>query len=169
MSTDDQTLNERLAALAQRYAQLLVAHLGERLVSVALYGSVARDAADARSDIDLFVVIRDLPAGAFARREIVGPVRQALLPDLDELWEAGVYADFNEVLRTPQEAERFHLLYLDMSREGVLLYDRDGFLAGRLARVRERLDELGAVQRQWGDVTYWDLKPDFAPGDVIAL
>ena len=169
MSNDIQTLNGKLSDLARRYAHLLLEQLGERLVSVALFGSVARGGANARSDIDLFVVIRDLPAGAFRRREVVRPVREALLAELETLWQAGVYADFCEVLRTPQEAERFHLLYLDMTVEGLLLYDREGFLADRLAQVRERLGELGSRRRQMGDVTYWDLKPDFVPGEAITL
>jgi predicted nucleotidyltransferase len=169
MSIDNQTLNAKLTDLARRYAQLLVEQLGERLVSVALFGSVARGTADAHSDIDLFVVIRNLPTGAFRRREVVGPVREALLAELETLWQVGAYADFSEVLRTPQEAERFYLLYLDMTEEGLLLYDRDGLLANRLARVRERLEELGSKRRQMGNVTYWDLKPDFVPGEVITL
>jgi hypothetical protein len=74
-----------------------------------------------------------------------------------------------EVLRTPAEAGRFHLLYLDMMLEAQLLYDRDGFMAARLTRVRERANELGAMRRKIGDVSYWDLKPDFVPGEVIVL
>jgi predicted nucleotidyltransferase len=162
-------LNDKLKDLAQSYTRLLREHLGERLVSVALFGSVARGTAHARSDIDLFLVIRDLPTGAFSRRRVVQPVREALLPRLDDLWQAGIYADFVEVLRTPQEAERFHLLYLDMAAEAILLYDAKGFLSDRFARVRARLAELGATRRQLGDVTYWDLKPDFEPGQVITL
>ena len=133
---DDQQLNGKLADLAQRYARLLHKQLGERLVSVALFGSVARGTAKAHSDIDLFVVICDLPTGAFRRREIVEPTRQRLIPELEKLWQAGIYADFVEVLRTPQEAEHFHLLYLDMMNEALLLFDRDGFLASRLDQAR---------------------------------
>jgi hypothetical protein len=162
-------LTDRLEALARRYAHLLHDRLGERLVTVALFGSVARHTADAHSDIDLFVVVRDLPPGAFRRREVVEPVREALLPDLEKLWQEDVYADFVEVLRTPEEAQRFHFLYLDMAEEAVLLYDRDHFFADRLARVRERMEALGATRRQVGHVTYWDMKPDFVPGEVISL
>jgi predicted nucleotidyltransferase len=162
---DKQELNQKLTDLARCYTQLL----GERLVSVALFGSVARGTAHEHSDIDLFVVIKDLPVGAFARREVVEPVHQALLPELNKLLQASIYTDLIEVLRTPEEAGRFHMLYLDMMLEAQLLCDRDGFMEERLARVRQRADELGARRRQLGDVSYWDLKPDFVPGDVIAL
>ena len=162
-------LNDVLTDLARRYTRLLREDLGERLISVALFGSVARGTAHAHSDIDLFVVIRDLQAGAFRRHEVVQLVREALLPELSELWQAGIYADFVEVLRTPQETERFHLPYPDMATEALLLYDWEGFLADQLARVRVRLAELDSTQRQISDVTYWDLKPDFEPGQVITL
>jgi len=169
MELDHQVLNRKLASLAHRYAELLLRQLDEQLVSVVLFGSVARRTAHERSDIDLFVVIQDLPVGAFARRAVVEPVHQTLQPELDKLLRANIYTDLIEVLRTPEEAGRFHLLYLDMMLDAQLLYDRDNFMESRLARVRERADELGAIRRQIGDVSYWDLKPDFVPGEVIAL
>ena len=169
MVLDHNKLNQELVALARRYAQLLEIQLDKRLITVALFGSVARGTADDHSDIDLFVVIRDLPTGAFARREVVESVHRALQPELAKLLQSNVYTDLIEVLRTPEEAEHFHLLYLDMMLEAQLLYDRDGFMQDRLAQVRERADELGAIRRQTGDGYYWDLKPDFVPGEIIAL
>jgi uncharacterized protein len=164
-----QELNDQLQALAHRYAHLLQNELGDRLVAVALFGSVARHAANTHSDIDLFVVIRDLPAGAFRRRTMLEPVRQAILPELETLWQSGVYTDFVEVIRTPEEAQRSHLLYLDMMDEALLLYDRGHFLADLLSRFRRRLEVLGARRRQLGNITYWDIKPDFVPGENITL
>jgi predicted nucleotidyltransferase len=171
MSTvlDYRTLNQTLKTLALRYTQLLEQELGERLVSVALFGSVARGTANEYSDIDLFVVIKDLPTGAFARREVVEPVHQALLPELNKLLLSGIYVDLIELLRTPTEADRFHMLYLDMMLEAQLLYDRNGFMGRRLDHVRQRANELGATRRQAGEEWYWDLKPDFVPGEVIVL
>ena len=166
---DNQELNDKLLDLAHRYTRLLEKLIDERLVSVALFGSVARGTANGHSDIDLFVVIKDLPAGAFSRREVVEPVHQALLPELQTLLQANIYTDLIEVLRTPEEAGRFHLLYLDMMLEAQLIYDRDGFMEDRLASVRERANELGAIRRQIGDISYWDLEPDFVPGKVISL
>jgi hypothetical protein len=87
----------------------------------------------------------------------------------DKLLQAGIYTDLIEVLRTPEEAGRFHMLYLDMMLEAQLLYDRDDFMKERLAQVRRKAQELGSTRRQIGDAFYWDLKPDFVPGEVIAL
>lgn len=162
-------LSTRLWKLAERYAQVAQEVLGENLTSVVLFGSVARGEAHERSDIDLFVVARELPKGAFRRRELLEPIRARLEPELRELWKRGIYTDFVEVIRSEEEAQRFHTLYLDMTEEAVILYDRDGFFAGILERVRRKLRELGAQRKKLGKVWYWDLKPDYKPGEVIDL
>ena len=162
-------LNAILYELAQRYTELALELLGEQLTSVALYGSVARGQAGPASDIDLFVVLREAPRGALRRRALLEPVRQQLTADLEPLWDRGIYTDFVEVIRSEEEARRFHPLYLDMTLEAELLYDRDGFLAGVLDGVRQRLKALGARRLSLGRIHYWDLKPTLRPGEVIEL
>lgn len=149
-SPEPEPRNARLRALAEKYVQVARETLGENLTSVVLFGSVARGEAHARSDIDLFLVARALPKGAFRRRELLEPVRARLEPELAELWKMGIYADFSELLRTEEEARRFHGLYLDMTEEAVVLYDRGGFFAGVLERVRGKLRELGAQRKRLG-------------------
>ncbi|MBI4489840.1 MAG: nucleotidyltransferase domain-containing protein [Deltaproteobacteria bacterium] len=166
---DRVALTETLRGLADRYAGVAQEVLGDNLTSVVLFGSVARGEAGPRSDVDLLVVCRDLPRGAFRRREALGPIRERLQEDLDRLWAEGITTDVIEVIKTEAEARRTHLLYLDMTEEAVLLFDRDGFFGDVLAGLRRRLTELGAVRRRLGDVRYWDLKPDFKPGEVIEL
>ena len=162
-------LNQHLLGLARRYTDCALESLGENLTSVVLFGSVARGEARGESDIDLLVVAGDLPRGAFDRRELVAPARERLLPELEALWEQGMYIDFAEVIKTEAAAQRFHLLYLDLTEEGVLLYDRNGFFAGVLEAVRQRLIELGARRRRLGQIVYWDLKPDLKPGEKLEL
>jgi len=162
-------LNAQLRTLAEAYTHALQETLGERLVSVALFGSVARGEAGPHSDIDLFVVLEEAPHGMTRRRALLEPARQAITSLLEPLWDRGVYTDVVEIIRTRAEARRFHPVYLDMTEEAVLLYDKDGFLAGVLERLRRRLRELGARRKRLGHIRYWDLKPDFRPGEVIEL
>ncbi len=163
------TLNQTLRHLAERYAATAQEVLGENLTSVVLFGSVARGEARPDSDIDLLVICRELPGGAFRRQEVLEPVRKRFQIELDRLWEQGCYADFTGVIKTEMEAQKTHLLYLDMTEEAVILFDRGEFFARVLARLRERLRELGAQRKQLGRIRYWDLKPDFKPGEVIWL
>ncbi len=162
-------LNRQLMDLARKYAQVARQQLGDRLVSVALFGSVLRGEAGPASDIDILVVLENPPTGMFRRRSLLEPVRQALTPVLEELWTRGLLVDFCEVIRSREEARRFHPLYLDMVDRVMLLYDRDRFLEQVLAAFRRRLEALGARRGSHAGVIYWDLKPDFRPGDVIEL
>ena len=56
-----------------------------------------------------------------------------------------------------------------MTEEAIILYDKNAFFAGLLERLRRRLQELGARKKRIGKAWYWDLKPDFRPGEVIEL
>lgn len=155
--------------LAKRYSAAAQEVLGDRLVSIALYGSVARDQAGPVSDIDLYVVLQEAPSGMLARRRLLDPVRESLTPNLERLWMQGIYTDFIEVIRTRDEARRFHPLYLDMSREAILLYDRDRFLETLLENVRAHLERGGAERIAMGRFWYWDLKRASPPEEVPDL
>jgi len=160
-------LNATLLSLAHRYATAAQETLGDNLISIALYGSVARGQATPSSDIDLFVVLQEAPSGMLARRRRLQPVRDSLTSELEDLWMQGIYADFIEVIRSRTEAQQFHPLYLDMSQEAVLLYDRDQFLHTLLEKVRERLQRAGAQRRPVGRYWYWDLKQADLSGEVV--
>lgn len=159
-------LNACLHDLAKRYATKAKEALGDRLVSIALFGSVARGQAGPVSDIDLFVVLHEAPPGMLSRRRLLDPVRESLTPELEGLWNQGMYIDFVEVIRTRSEAEKFHPLYLDMSREAILLYDRDRFLDTLLAMVKEQLVRDGAERIVMGNFWYWDLSGSSVPEEA---
>lgn len=79
-------LNEQLRRLAEEYARVAREVLGDSLTSVVLFGSVARGEAGYSSDIDLLVVCRELPRGAFRRRRLVEPIGERLQASLCQLW-----------------------------------------------------------------------------------
>jgi len=162
-------LNAALHDLAKRYAAAAQKALGDRIVSIALYGSVARNEAHPSSDIDLYVVLQEAPSGMLGRRRLLESVRESLTQELEVLWKQGIYADFVEVIRTKDEARKYHPLYLDMSREAILLYDRDLFLETLLAKVEERLKREGADRKVMGKFWYWDLLRSSISGEVAEL
>jgi predicted nucleotidyltransferase len=160
---------ELLRHLARQYAQALDDLLGPSLVSVVLFGSAARGEAHAHSDIDLLVIVEDLPPNRLAQHEIVAPADALLEPHLADLRRRGVLVDMSPILKTPQQVLRMPPLLLDMVEDAVILYDRHECFAGVLVRLRASLARLGARRVTRGAIRYWELKPDYRPREIFEL
>ncbi|MDA2927678.1 nucleotidyltransferase domain-containing protein [Acidobacteria bacterium AH-259-G07] len=164
-----ETLVETFRKLSEVYAETLQAALAERLISVVLFGSVARGEATPFSDIDLLVVAEGLPRGRFARRRLLQKADDAVEEELWALREQGAAVDVCVIIQTPQEAKIIRPFYLDFVEDAVILYDRRGFFNQVLAELKRSLKRLGARRLHMGNVRYWDLKPDLTPGEIFEL
>lgn len=121
----------RLNAARER----IVAHFGERLVGLALFGSHARGDAKSDSDLDLFVVAGGLDANPMSRDV---PLYEPPLPTGPPL---------ALLLRTPEEfLADVAPLDLDLALDARVLFERDGFLTRHLARLRELVSEADLVR-----------------------
>jgi len=135
---------------------------GPDLVSVVLFGSWVRGEGRAESDLDLLVVIRGLAGGRFERYR---PVHELARKVSEELADR-----LSLIVSTPDGAEHVKPYYLGMLSGHVMLRDVGGFFAAILDRLERRLRELGARRHVDEDgYEYWDLKPDWKPGDVVTL
>lgn len=162
-------LNGALRALAIRYGEVARERLGNALVSILLFGSVARGEADRYSDIDLLLVIEGAPQGRFARMARLEEVAAEVEAVRTRLWRQGIYTDFSVLVLTPEEAIKTRPIYLDMVEDGVLLWDRGGFFSGVLERLRQRLKALGSRRLRKGRTRYWLLTSASRPGERIEL
>jgi uncharacterized protein len=139
--------------------------LGSRLVSLVLFGSVARGDARESSDIDLLVIARAFPTSLAERRR---PLIEGWLALRRERGLPAV--EWNLVTKTPDEARDHSPLYLDMVEDAVLLVDHEHFFAAVLERMRQRMRELGSRRVFLPDGSwYWDLCPSFRFGQVVEL
>jgi len=141
----------------------------ERLISLVVYGSVARGTFTLASDVDFLVVANSLPPGRIPRVREFDAVETALQPSLQECRRVGWNVELSPIFKTTSEAERGSPLFLDMIDDARILFDRDHFFANRLEKLRKRLRALGSRRIWSGNIWYWDLKPDYKPGDVIEL
>ncbi len=160
---------EPYRSILLKLVEVLELRFGDDLVSVVLFGSVARGEARPDSDVDLIIVIRNLPRGRFRRQDLFMEVEKELEPLLKELEEQGYYIEFSPILKTPEEASKVVPLYLDLVEDAVLLYDRDDFFRNILENLRRRLRELGAERVKFGKLWYWRLKRDYRFGEVIEI
>lgn len=142
---------------------------GERLVSLAVFGSVARGRMRPDSDIDLLLVVRDLPHGRMARVREFDAVEKRLAPCLDTAAAAGTNTCLSPIFKSPEELQRGSFLFLDMTDQARILADTDDCLAGYLNALSRRLAAQGAQRVAKGGGYYWKLKPDFKWGDRIEL
>lgn len=141
------------------------ASLGPRLLSLILFGSVARGTAHETSDIDLLVIVEGLPRSLRDRRQVLLDewssvrARERLRP-----------VEWNLIVKPPEEARAHSPLYLDLVEDVILLVDRDGFFEAVLSSMRARMQELGSRRVFLPDGTwYWDLKPDFRFGEIVEI
>ena len=117
----------------------------------------------------VLVVCESLPNGRMKRIEEFQHIEDELDTLLHELKLHGCFVSLSPIIKTREEALKGSPIFLDMVEDAVILYDKDGFFAGVLKRLRIRLDALGAKRVWRGSAWYWDLKPDFEPGEVFEL
>ena len=115
-------------SLLQHYEALLEAVLAElrrgyrdRLVAVAVFGSVGRGTPRDDSDVDLLIVARDPPRRRLRRVEQFLPMEARLERDLGSVQEDGTPVMLSPIFRTPAEVERRSALFLDMVEDARIL------------------------------------------------
>ncbi len=162
-------LKEIFEELLSKIVTATHAVYGDRLAAIACYGSVARGTMRHDSDVDLLIVARDLPRGRLKRLEEFEAVEATVAEDIRGAASRGVHTTLSPIMKTLEEVRAGSPLFLDMVEDARVLYDGDGVLERRLARLRNRLAELGAKRIWTGNAWYWDLKPDYEPGEVFEL
>ena len=126
--------NEILNALLNE----LLNYFGDKFISLVVYGSVARGEARKNSDIDILLVIKDLPSSRFARQELFMRIEERIKKVLNKYYKKNYFIDFSPILKTPEEAERITPLYLDMVEDAVIIFDRD-FFCKSINQVKEKI------------------------------
>lgn len=131
---------------------------GERLISLAVFGSMGRGTARPDSDVDILLIVEGLSHWRMERVDEFKPIESAL---------NGVV--LSPVLKTQEEINNGSPLLLDMVEDAVILYDREYFLQNALNSLRENLARLGAKRIWRGENWFWDLKPDYQRGEVFEV
>lgn len=163
------SIHDHVERLLTEVTPRVRAQYGDRLVSLVVFGSMGRGTPRPDSDLDLLIVAEGLPDGRVARAEDFAPIERGLASYLVAARRAGFTTECSPVFKTPAEVLAGTPLFLDMIDDARILFDREGFFASALDRLRQRLTRLGARRIWRGNAWLWDLKPDYQPGDVFEL
>ena len=159
--------------LLQNLTKRLCREFGSSIVSVVLFGSVARGTAGKHSDIDVLIIYDEERVSRKAFRDRFIAIRSTLM---SELMEATGCPDIfslpfiSSVLLSRSEADDAPYVLLDVVDEGIVLFDPAGFFARTRKRILRRLRRLGARRFFLEDGTwYWNLKPDARLNEKITI
>ncbi|MEM2184681.1 MAG: nucleotidyltransferase domain-containing protein [Candidatus Methanomethylicia archaeon] len=157
--------------LIKRYCELLLDYFGDRLISIMLFGSIARGDWSRDSDIDILIVVdgwNDKPI--WVRIGELKNVKK-MLEDTFEFkraLNAGFWPIIQNYPLSLEEAKRFNRIYLDAIIDGIILYDKNDFLRNVLDKIRRRMEALGSMRITLPNGKfYWVLKGDIIAGEVI--
>jgi hypothetical protein len=157
--------------LAEEYAQRVKAHFGDSLVSICFFGSVARGEASPESDVDVLTIAEHLPKDYGLRIRETSRIHELLrkAQAYRRLRSEGRSAFISDLYLTPEETQSHPPILLDIADHGIIVYDRDGFLAEVLEDIRARLRQLGGRRVQARKGYYWVLRPDARPTEVVEI
>ncbi len=151
---------------------LLNSFFGEKLISVVVFGSVARGDAKPSSDTDILVVAENLPKRISEKMEIMAKILIRLrdTQTYKELRKKGINTWVQFYPLTLEEAKIHRPIYLDMVEDAVILVDKDNFIEAVFMSLRRRLGELKARRIYLENGTwFWDLKPDIKRGEAVEI
>jgi predicted nucleotidyltransferase len=150
------------------FKQSLLERFSSNLISLVLFGSVARGSAKQESDIDLLIILKDAPDSYYKCLEPVVDIELKLRKEAFET--TGTTAMFSSIILSKKEAMQNRNIFLDMLDASIILYDKGDFFKNRLKDLEKRLLKLGSKKVILEDKTwYWNLKPDSVPWEVIEL
>ena len=152
-------ISPRFVKPAEEAVRQLKEKYQQDLISVVLYGSVARREEKETSDLDLFIVLKGPFRFVSKRREVYDLLSQ-ITPDVF----------FSPMIMDENEVKKLQPIHFELYADGIVLYDSGDFMKKILRRVGEIIKELGSTRYRTGDGCYgWILKRDMKKGEVIEV
>ncbi|MDI3310198.1 MAG: nucleotidyltransferase domain-containing protein [Thermoanaerobacterium sp.] len=142
---------------------------GDNLISLVIFGSVARGTPNPESDIDILIVAENIPDGRIKRIQQFAKVESLLDDYLDKLKKLGIYTELSPIIKTPSEVKIGSLLFLDMINDAKILYDKNDFFSKYLTEFSSELKKMGAYRVGNNEKWHWVIKPDYKNDEVFHI
>ncbi len=164
-------MQKEYVKLIEEYCSSIKNHFCDRLISICLFGSVARGEAKPDSDIDILIVADALPKDIGMRMQETNYIHDQLKKgeayiSLRKLNISGLISD---IFFAPDEIKRHPPILLDIIDDGIILYDKNSFFSNELKLLKQRLDVQKAQKIKTEKGHFWILKPDVRSGEILEL
>lgn len=159
--------------ILKKYIDILKDFFEERLLSVAVFGSIARGTARfPQSDIDVLIVVQGIEKLSFGDRIKLMIECEERLSKTEEYTgfkhTFGTRPNIQEIIFSPSELKAHPPILLDMTTDMITLYDK-GILNEEIDKLRKRLKLLGAKKVERDGSWFWILKPDVKLGENVEI
>ncbi len=157
--------------LIEEYCSAIKNHFSDRLISICLFGSVARGEAKPDSDIDILIVADGLPMDIGMRIKETNYIHEYLKKSKAyiSLRKSNMSGLISDIFFTPGEIKGHPPILLDIIDDGIVLYDKDSFLSNELKLLKQKLEAQKARKVKTEKGHFWILKPDIMFGEVVEI
>ncbi|MGB9629040.1 MAG: nucleotidyltransferase domain-containing protein [Thermodesulfobacteriota bacterium] len=141
-------------AFAKGLIKVLKEYFRDNLWGVVLFGSRARGEGKSFSDWDIFILVENAPENPIDRKILLHEI----------FFNKGLRA-ISPILQTRKEFEsNLRPLYLDISWDGMILFDRKGYVHSKMREIRNIIEKSRLQRlRKKGD-WIWEWKKPPQPG-----
>lgn len=167
---------DRIPALFRDYlfkfVEMLKKKYEKNLLSVILYGSIARGTWNLDSDIDLFLLFSNKIK---EHEKLDKDVLKAIIEfekTVHIINNNGIqiYTPIQELSLKLKDLDNFRTLFYDIGMDGIIIYDKDLIGTKFLEKIRVRIKEKGLERVFVGyNDFYWKRKENVKFGEIIDL
>jgi len=158
----DSLLQTPYAHLLVKFFYLLKEELEDKVLSMGLFGSVAKGTAEPGSDIDLLIITEGLDLTLVERTEYILKLKRAktIKEEIEFLHSYGYTPKINFIIKEKNEL-KVNFFTIDISFDMIILYDT-GALNQFLAKIKEKIKQQGIEKKYYEKQKYYlDLDIDF--------
>jgi hypothetical protein len=120
--------------------------------------------------LDILIISDDFKGTLASRIDKLITIEEKVFDEIERLKRDGIYTSLSFLPLRKEEVTRFPLILLDLTEEGIIIYDEEFFLEKILVKLKAKLIELNARRIFIDEDTwYWDLKPDYKFGEIISI
>ncbi len=158
-SEEIQKIKEPYRSLIVKFVNNLLKEFKDKIISIAVFGSVARGDFKPTSDIDLIIIMKKpLPKSRMKRHKLISNILDKIEDDRVKLARKGIYTAISPIILDDEEAKYFRPLYLDLTQDAIIIYDKQNLLHKILQKLKQLIQEYEGERRWLGKQWYWIFK-----------